>query len=195
LPENFVLYLGGYDARKNVSALLHAFTWVSSTLHEDYPLVLAGELPSQDTRLFPNPLRIARELGIEKYIVTPGWIAEEDKPLLYAAATVFVYPSRYEGFGLPVLEAMACGTPVVTSNTSSLPEVVGDAALLIDPYDEAALAQAMLTISGDEQLRARLREAGLERARQFTWRATAEKTLALYREASSSSSPPRPCQP
>jgi glycosyltransferase involved in cell wall biosynthesis len=94
-----------------------------------------------------------------------------------------VYPSLFEGFGLPPLEAMACGTPVVTSNTSSLPEVVGDAALKVDPYDESAIAQAMLTVTTDQQLRAHLREAGPQQARRFTWRAAAEKTLALYKEA------------
>jgi len=103
-------------------------------------------------------------------------------PALYRSAAAFVYPSLFEGFGLPPLEAMACGTPVVTSNTSSLPEIVGDAAVMIDPYDETAMAQAMLEVVSNQQLRARLREAGRQRAQGFTWRAAAEKTLALYQE-------------
>ena len=110
-------------------------------------------------------------------------MADDDLPPLYRAASAFVYPSLLEGFGLPPLEAMACGTPVVTSNTSSLPEVVGDAALTVDPYDEEALARALLTITSDEALRTQLRALGTAQAQRFTWRAAAEKTLAVYRAA------------
>jgi glycosyltransferase involved in cell wall biosynthesis len=180
LPENFVLYLGGYDARKNVSALLHAFTWVSSTLHEDYPLVLAGELPGQDSPLFPDPLRIARELGIEKYIVTPGYIAEEDKPLLYAAATVFVFPSRYEGFGLPVLEAMACGAPVVTTNAASIPELAGPAAFQLDPNDTKHIAAPILRLCTEEGASDEMVERGFRQVEKFSWEKTAAETLQAY---------------
>jgi glycosyltransferase involved in cell wall biosynthesis len=95
----------------------------------------------------------------------------------------FVYPSLFEGFGLPPVEAMACGTPVVTSNVSSLPEVTGDAALLVDPLDQSSIESALLKIVGDEALRARLREQGIQQAKRFTWREAAEKTLQLYREA------------
>ena len=101
-------------------------------------------------------------------------------PKLYRTATAFVYPSLFEGFGLPPVEAMACGTPVITSNNSSLPEVVGGAALLIDACDERSLAEALLQIVNDQPLRARLREQGIEQAKKFTWREAAEKTLQLY---------------
>ena len=183
LPEEFVLYLGGYDVRKNVSALLHAFTWVSSTLKDAYPLVLAGELPKTDTAFFPNPLRIARELEIEKYLVTPGWIAEEDKPLLYSAATVFVYPSRYEGFGLPVLEAMACGTPVVTTNAASIPELAGPAAFQLDPSDTKHIAAPILRLCTEETSNDEMAERGFEQVEKFSWEKTAVQTLQAYRDA------------
>ncbi len=183
LPEEFVLYLGGYDVRKNVSALLHAYTFVSATLQDAYPLVLAGSLPAEDTPFFPDPLRIARELGIDKYIVTPGWVTEEDLPLLYAAATVFVYPSRYEGFGLPVLEAMACGTPVVTTNCASIPELAGAAAFQLDPHDTKHIAAPILGLCTEEASNDEMVERGFDQVEKFSWDKTAAETLQAYREA------------
>lgn len=183
LPENFVLYLGGYDVRKNVSALLHAYTWVSNTLGNQYPLVLAGRLPQADTAFFPDPRRIARELGIEEFIVTPGWIAEEDRPLLYAAATVFVYPSRYEGFGLPVLEAMACGVPVVTTNAASIPELAGPAAFQLDPADTKHMAAPIIRLCTEEESRDDMIERGFSQVEKFSWPKTAQETLQAYRMA------------
>jgi glycosyltransferase involved in cell wall biosynthesis len=182
LPEDFVLYLGGYDRRKNVSALLHAFTWVSSTLKDAYPLVLAGTLPEAETPLFPDPRRIARELGIDRYIVTPGWIAEEDLPLLYSAASVFVYPSRYEGFGLPVLEAMACGTPVVTTNAASIPELAGPAAFQLDPDDTKHMAAPILRLCTEEASSDEMIERGFAQVEKFSWLETATETLQAYRD-------------
>jgi glycosyltransferase involved in cell wall biosynthesis len=183
LPEDFVLYLGGYDIRKNISALLHAFTWVSGTLHDAFPLVLAGKLPNKQSPLFPDPLPIAEELGLTEYIVTPGWIAEEDIPLLYSAATVFVYPSRYEGFGLPVLEAMACGTPVVTTNAASIPELAGPAAFQIDPNDTKHLAAPIIRLCTEEESRDDLIERGFNQVEKFSWEKTATQTLQAYQDA------------
>ncbi len=183
LPDDFVLYLGGYDVRKNVSALLHAYTWVGHTLQDAFPLVLAGKLPTQETPLFPDPRRIARELGVEQYVITPGWIAEEDLPLLYAAATVFVYPSRYEGFGLPVLEAMACGTPVVTTTAASIPELAGPAAFQIDPDDTKHMAAPIIRLCTEENSNDELVERGFAQVEKFTWEKTAAETLRAYREA------------
>jgi glycosyltransferase involved in cell wall biosynthesis len=183
LPENYVLYVGGYDIRKNISALLHAYTWVSATLGDQYPLVLAGRLPETDTPFFPNPLRIARDLGLREYIVTPGPIAEEDLPLVYAAATVFVFPSRYEGFGLPILEAMACGTPVVTTDATSLPELAGPAAFQVDPNDTKHIAAPIIRLCTEEDSVEEMAGRGLARAEQFTWQKTAEATLQAYRDA------------
>jgi alpha-1,3-rhamnosyl/mannosyltransferase len=111
-----------------------------------------------------------------------GFVSEEELIALYNRASAFVFPSRYEGFGLPILEAMACGCPVICSNTTSLPEVAGDAALLIDPQDPVALAEAIATILTDQERRTRLGLAGIQRAGAFTWTRTAEQTLAVYRE-------------
>jgi glycosyltransferase involved in cell wall biosynthesis len=169
--------------------LLHAYTWVSATLGEQYPLVLAGRLPESDTAFFPDPLRMARELGIEEFVITPGWIAEEDKPLLYAAATVFVYPSRYEGFGLPVLEAMACGVPVVTTNAASIPELAGPAAFQLDPSDTKHMAAPIIRLCTEEDSRDMMIERGFAQVEKFSWAKTAAETLQAYREAVGESTP------
>ncbi len=182
LPETYVLYMGGYDVRKNVRALLHAWTYVSKGLGDTVPLVLAGNLPQKDTPFFPDPLKIAKDLDIEAYIVTPGWIEEVDKPLLYGAARVFVFPSQYEGFGLPVLEAMACGTPVVTTNRSSLPELVGADAFQVDPDDTRHLASPIIALAIQEETHTDMAERGYQQALTFTWARTAEQTLTAYRD-------------
>ncbi len=176
LPERFLLYLGGYDARKNLPRLLGAYARPNNLP----PLVLAGRLP-QPGPLFPDVLAIVRQLGLEGRVIALGPFPEEDKALLYGAASAFVFPSLYEGFGLDPLEALACGTPVACSSASSLPEVVGEAALLFDPRDEAALAAALGRICGDEDLRTELRKRGPEQARTFNWERTARETADIYR--------------
>jgi len=182
LPEPYILYLGGYDVRKNVKALLYAWTYVAQGLGDTVHLVLAGQLPKQDSPFFPDPRKIAAELGISDCIVTPGWIPEVDKPLLYGAARAFVYPSRYEGFGLPVLEAMACGTPVVTSNVSSLPELVGGHAFQIDPDDTKHLASPMIALTIQEDTHNDMANRGYEQAAKFSWAKTAQQTLQAYQD-------------
>jgi glycosyltransferase involved in cell wall biosynthesis len=181
LPDRYVLYLGGFDRRKNVPALLQAFARLQAG--PNLGLVIAGRLPARDTAFTPDPRRIAAQLGIEKSVVFPGWIDEREKPALYSAAELFAFPSAYEGFGLPVLEAMACGSPVVTSTASSLPEVAGDAAVTVDPHDVTAVAQAMATVLGDAERRQAMREAGLAQAGRFSWQRTAKATLRVYRQA------------
>lgn len=119
-------------------------------------------------------------LGLEPHVTFTGYVADEHLPALYSGADLFAFPSLYEGFGLPVLEAMACGAPVVTSNTSSLPEVTGDAALLVDPTDVAQLADAMCLVLSQPALAAELRAKGLARAVQFSWERTARETLSVY---------------
>ncbi len=188
LPETFVLWLAGFDVRKNAQALLHAYTWVHSALGDDFPLVMAGRLPAKDTAFFPDPRRIADNLKVTNAIHFPGWIDEADKPALYSAATVFAFPSHYEGFGLPILEAMACGTPVVTSNATSLPELAGAAAFQIDPDDPRRLGAAIIALCVQENLREEMREKGLAQAAQFTWEKTARKTLTAYQHALESAS-------
>jgi len=122
-------------------------------------------------------------LGLEGQVLLAGYVPDADLPALLSGALAFVFPSLYEGFGLPVLEAMACGTPVICSNTSSLPEVAGDAALLVDPREPEALAQAMLRLLRDKELRGELSARGLEQARRFSWRRCAQETLAVLEEA------------
>jgi glycosyltransferase involved in cell wall biosynthesis len=118
-------------------------------------------------------------------VLLTGYISDEDLPVLYSAATAFVFPSLYEGFGLPPLEAMACGTPVLCSNASSLPEVVGDAALLFDPEEPEAIAEALRTTAKDAALRERLRVEGLRRAAEFSWDRAARETVEVYRRVRS----------
>jgi len=183
LPKEFVLWLSGFDVRKNAQSLLHAYTWVYEALGDDYPLVMAGPLPEVDTRFFPDPRRIAAKLDVSQAVRFPGWVDEADKPALYSAATAFVFPSCYEGFGLPILESMACGTPVVTSNAASLPELAGAAAFQVDPGDPRRLAAAVIALCVEEDLHAQMRERGLARAAQFTWEKTARETLAAYQQA------------
>jgi glycosyltransferase involved in cell wall biosynthesis len=182
LPERFILYLGGFDRRKNVHGLLQAYKSASGVLGQEYSLVLAGRLPTEESAVFPNLKRAIAELQMGETILPIGWVAEEDKPALYTLASLFVYPSLYEGFGLPVLEAMACGTPVVSSRAASLPELVGEAGLLVAPAEVMQIAQAMVSVLSDETLRLELRAKGLAQAQKFSWQKTAQQTLAAYRE-------------
>ncbi|MBS1251922.1 MAG: D-inositol 3-phosphate glycosyltransferase [Anaerolineales bacterium] len=183
LPDRYVLYLGGFDRRKNVPSLLKAFAQLQEQEHlpAGLRLVIAGRLPSADTDFAPDPQRVAAEVDITDTVVFSGWVDEADKPAVYSGADLLVFPSTYEGFGLPVLEAMACGTPVVTSSVSSLPEVVGDAGLTVAPDDADGLAQAMAAVLRDEDRRHAMREAGLERAAGFSWQRTARTTLKVYK--------------
>jgi len=135
------------------------------------------------------------ERALEGRVVHLGYVREEDLPALVSGAAALVYPSLYEGFGLPVLEAMACGIPVITSNVSALPEVAGDAALLVDPRSREAIAAAMRSILDEPRLRERLIEAGLRRASGFSWRRTAEGTLAAYRAVLARPGQPRTIAP
>ena len=139
-------------------------------------LVLAGPRGWKDAPLFAT----IRDLDLEGRLVFPGYIPQDDLPAVYSRATAFIYPSLYEGFGLPVLEAMACGTPVITSNVSSMPEVAGDAGMLVPPQDVEALAGAIQRLLGDAELRQDLSRRGMARAREFTWRRAAEATLGVY---------------
>ncbi|MEZ4767516.1 MAG: glycosyltransferase family 1 protein [Caldilineales bacterium] len=143
LPDRFVLYLGGFDVRKNVPRLVRAFaelpTFGKVGNSDNLFLVIAGKLPAADTPFTPDPRRVAAETGIADRVRFTGWVDEVDKPALYSLASLFVFPSLYEGFGLPIAEAAACGTPVLTSNRSSLPEAAPNA-LLVDPEDVSAIA-------------------------------------------------------
>ena len=175
IASPYLLYVGGINARKNIARLFEAF----ARLHERRPevtLVIGGKRQWQTAEIDATFQR----LNLERAVHFTGYLDDADLPALYSAAAAFVFPSLYEGFGLPPLEAMACGTPVVTSSTSSLPEVVGDAALTIDPYNIEALADALERVLSDEVLRATLRERGLRRATLFTWPRVARSTRDVY---------------
>ncbi|MGC9082856.1 MAG: glycosyltransferase family 4 protein, partial [Anaerolineae bacterium] len=144
----------------------------------DWRLVFVGK----KGWLYQGFFRRLRELGLEDRVRFTGYVPDEDLPALYSAADLFAFPSLYEGFGLPVLEAMACGVPVVCSNTSSLPEVVGEAGIMVEPHNVHALARAMGRVLTDEALRASLRARGLERAQRFTWEEAAKRTVEVYRQ-------------
>ncbi len=183
LPDEFALYIGGYDRRKNVNNLLLAWTYVGQPLGEFVPLVLAGRLPAQwGTPLYPDLPAYSRELKVEKYLHWTGDIDEADKPALYRLADVLIYPSLYEGFGLPPLEAMACGTPVVAGNVSSIPEVVGEAAYLVDPRDARKMGGAILAMLVQDDLNEHMRNLARGRATAFSWRQTAQGTYEVYQK-------------
>lgn len=172
IPGEYALYVGTLHPRKNLVRLIEAFSALeSSTLK----LVIAG----QKGWLYDSIFARVRELGMEQRVIFPGYVADADLPALLSGARVFAFPSLYEGFGFPVLEAMACGVPVVCSNVSSLPEVAGDAALLVDPLDTRAWATALEQALMDEELRAELIRRGHAQVRRFSWRRAAEETLRV----------------
>jgi glycosyltransferase involved in cell wall biosynthesis len=180
LPPRFVLYLGGFDLRKSVHQALLAHTYVCQAEGDDAPLVLAGREPAWGAPLFPDLRAYARELGIADGLRWIGRVDEADKPSLYRLASVFVYPSRYEGFGLPVVEAMACGTPVVASDIPVIAEIVGEGAFLTTAGDARSMAGAIIALLEQEPLRQTQITRGLSQATRYSWRKTARDTLAVY---------------
>jgi glycosyltransferase involved in cell wall biosynthesis len=183
IGERYFLYLGTVQPRKNLERLIEAFASAgvsNPTPQRPAPspqLVIAGK----KGWLTEAIERRAADLGLAGRVIFTGYMPDDDVPALLSGALAFVFPSLYEGFGMPVLEAMACGAPVLTSTTSSLPEVAGDAALLADPADTAAIAAGLARLASDPQLRGELRARGLQRAAQFTWARCAEQTLAVLR--------------
>lgn len=175
LPSKFLLHVGINKPHKNLARLIEAFSRLEDS---ETALVLAGP---EDQR-YHQPRELVERLGLQCRVRFLGLVDEESLPGLYAAATAFVFPSLYEGFGLPVLEAMASGTPVLCSSASCLPEVVGGAAVLVDPLDTDAWAAAMTRIVKDGGLRAEMRRRGLARAAEFSWEKTARATLEVYGE-------------
>jgi glycosyltransferase involved in cell wall biosynthesis len=183
LNERYVLYLGGLDQRKNVPQLVRAFAHLFQQMRDpDLQLLIAGNPDKQRGTLFPDPRPVAAGLGMTGQIIY-RFIEEEDKPAIYSGAGVFVFPSLYEGFGLTPLEAMSCGTPVICSNRTSLPEVVGDAAISLDPDDTRAIVEAMRSVLTNSELQADMRSRSLQRASLFNWRKTAAETVTAYEEA------------
>jgi glycosyltransferase involved in cell wall biosynthesis len=178
LPQSFIFTVGTLQPRKNYERLIRAFRqlWTAPEGHS-HRLVVAGG----NGWLYESIFDSVQELGLDQGVLFPGFVDDADLPALYTLADLFVFPSLYEGFGLPVLEAMACGTPVVCSDASSLPEVAGDAALLVDPLDVEGWTQAMGQALNDEELRRRLVARGLAQARRFTWERAAGELQRLCR--------------
>jgi glycosyltransferase involved in cell wall biosynthesis len=178
LPERYILFVGTLEPRKNINTLLQAFAQViAEAPQDDLTLVIAGGSGWGGE----DYLATVHRLKLDGCVRFTGFVDDVHLPDLYRGALLFVYPSLYEGFGLPVLEAMACGTPVITSDRTSLPEVAGDAAWLVDPTQTEALAAAMSALAYDAELRQSFRSRGLARARGFTWEAVAQQTLGIYR--------------
>lgn len=175
--DHFVLAVGNMQPRKNLARLMQAFARAKKTYHLPHKLVLVGQ------RLWRADALVEQAKGLGDAVIMTGYVPDADLPLLYNAADVFCYPSLYEGFGLPVLEAMACGAAVITSNISSLPEVAGAAAHLVNPYQVEELAHALGETLQNETVRARLREQGIAQARLFSWEQTAAQTVDVYRRA------------
>ena len=182
ISGRFVVYFGGFDLRKNVPRLIEAYSQLPEGLRREYQLVIAGRYQHLGHPLYPDPRATVQRLGLDGNVIFTGQIREQDKAPLYSAATVFAFPSLYEGFGMPVLEAMACGTPVVTSNVSALPEVAGDAGRLVDPYSASAISGALGELLESAARRDELARRGLERARRFTWPQVADQTVRVYRQ-------------
>ncbi len=177
LPETFILYVGTIEPRKNLHRLLKAMTVVWRE-HPDCPLVLAGPVGWMMDGVLEKEMESAGDA--RDNIRFLGYVPDEDLPGLYSLATIFAFPSLYEGFGLPPLEAMSCGTPVLTSQQSAMAEVCGDAACLVDPYDEEAIADGLMTLLNNPAQREMFVWRGFERARQFSWQRAAQETAAIY---------------
>ena len=183
LPDKFILFVGTIEPRKNLPLLLKAYHGLLSSppwMQAVPSLVLAGQMGW----MVNDVLHQIETLGLQEKVHLTGYIPPEELPLVYNLASVFVYPSIYEGFGLPALEAMACGTPVITTNTSAMADYVGDAGILVPPNNQEALVQAMQTLLMDQDLQHSLAQKGQEQAAQFTWERTAQETLKVYELAS-----------
>ena len=179
LPDKYILYVGTLERRKNIGNLVRAFALAKQRAGFEHLLVLCGKRGW----LYDDIFRTVEELHLDKEVIFLGYVPDEDLPGLYADADLFVYLSRFEGFGLPVLEGMACGTPVLTSNSSSLPEVVGDAGIMVSPDDVERAAAEMARILSDSELRATMVERGLGRAKFFSPEQFIRQTLEVYNDA------------
>ena len=172
----YFLYLGRQDPYKNIAGLIEAFAAISS---QDYYLAIAG---STDPRFTPLLQQQALELGISDRVLWLDYLDYRELPVIISGAVALVFPTFWEGFGLPVLEAMACGTPVITSNIASLPEIAGDAAILIDPYSNAAITSAMKDLAKDDEMRSQLSKLSIQQAQKFSWSKTGEATKEVLEQ-------------
>lgn len=180
IKDKYLLFLGTLEPRKNIPGLIKAFHKIKNGFL-NYQLVIAGKRGWKFQEIF----KTVGELRLEDKVIFTGYLPEEDTPSLYSGAQAFVYPTLYEGFGFPPLEAMACGTPVITSNLSSLPEVMGEAGILIDPNNIDELSRAIESVLSNEDLKRELRAKGLRQAAKFSWKRCAQETLKVYQEVGS----------
>ena len=176
--DKFILDVGTLEPRKNLPFLVRAYNLAVKKAQISHNLVLSGKKGWYYDDLFS----LIKDLNLEDRVIFTGYVAEEDLPGLYNAADLFAFPSLYEGFGFPPLEAMACGTPVISSNTSSLPEVVGEAGILLAPENEQIWADKMIEVIQNQVLKQKMKENGLNQAKKFSWEETAQKTIAVYQE-------------
>ena len=182
LDHPFVLYVGNIKPHKNLVRLIEAFDELRRGELEDLKLLIIGDQISK----LPALRRAVHRHKLHKHVRFLGYLADDQLAILYRLASVFAFPSLYEGFGLPPLEAMASGTPVVTSNVSSLPEVVGGAAVLVDPYDVDAIVDGLRRVLTNPTLAAEMRQKGIARAREFSWERSVAKTWAVYQQIAGS---------
>lgn len=178
LPERYILYVGNIEPRKNLSTLLDSYSSLPKTIKNKYALVIGGA-KGWITRSFEKKLHYLQK---KERIVLAGYVSQDYLPDLYKGASLFVYPSFYEGFGLPVIEAMTYGVPIIASNVASLPEVVGDAGMLFNPYDSHDLKERIVKVLEDPKIGKALSEKGLQRAKRYSWQKCAEETVVVYRK-------------
>jgi alpha-1,3-rhamnosyl/mannosyltransferase len=179
LPEEgYLLVVATREPRKNLDRLVRAYLQIQRSIRPRMPLVFVGDTGWKSEYLD----RELQNLEAQGLVRTIGYVPEKDLPFIYSGATVFAFVSLYEGFGLPPLEAMACGTPVLAANTSAMTEVIADAGLLVDPYDIDAIASGLTRLLGDEDLRSDLARKGIQRAASFTWDRCVEKTIDVYEQ-------------
>ena len=176
LPDRFILFVGVIEPRKNIVRLIKAYNQIKGKIQQK--LIIVGK----KGWLYEDVFKTVDRLSLNQDVNFLGYVPKEDLAFLYTACDLFIYPSLYEGFGLPPLEAMACGAPVISSNTSSLPEVVGDAGILVTPTSTEELSAAMYKVLTDENLRNEMKLKGLERAKLFSWKKTAQETIKIYEE-------------
>jgi len=188
LPDKFILFLGTLEPRKNIENLIQAYYKLSASLKDKYRLIIAGKKGWLYEQIFQK----VGDLNLEGNVLFLDYVDDKDLPILYQLASLFAYPSFYEGFGLPVLEAMASGVPVLCSNTSSFPELVGEAALMVEPISFYPIKKGLERILKSKVLQAKFGKAGKERALQFSWGKTARETLKVYKEVNSENNKSQP---
>lgn len=182
LPSDFLLYVGAFRLHKNIDGILRSYMQLPQDIKEKYPLVFIGK---EDPR-YLDFSKLVKQLGLERNVIRMENVPEYMLANIYRRAKILLMPSFYEGFGLPALESMSCGTPVIASNVSSFPEVLGDSAILVDPYDHNAIASAILSVIKDDKLCRLYADKGLKRAAEYSWERTARETVAVYEKVASS---------